>query len=69
LQSIVNYGVATIPPIDSVFGPTQAGEYWSVTPLYVGAGIAWYVDFIYGYVNALDMRSNLLYVRAVRGGS
>jgi hypothetical protein len=68
LQSIVDYG-RNNPTIDPAFGPTAPAAYWSSTS-YVGAPVAaWAVDFYIGDVMGNFPKNNLLFVRAVRGGS
>jgi hypothetical protein len=70
LESILlaPYPCGTIPCIDSVFGPTAAGFYWSSTTSAHGPYNAWYVYFGYGYVS-FDFKGSTFYGRAVRGGS
>ena len=74
LQSIVDYG-RTRPAIDPVFGAESAG-YWSSTASYVyinGANeewyMAWYVNFVGGYVLNDDPGGFHSLVRAVRSAS
>jgi len=46
----------------------QAGNYWSSTPLAIGTGYAWYVNFGYGGVDFVG-KSGTNYVWPLRGGS
>jgi hypothetical protein len=54
--------------IDSVFGPTAAGHYWSATSYVGNPNVGWLVYFRDGSV-AIDFKFNDSYVRAVRTGS
>jgi hypothetical protein len=57
------------PCIDqAVFGPTQAGFYWSASTLAGGPGDAWVVSFAVGFPDG-NSKSGEVYVRAVRTGS
>ena len=56
------------PCINSVFGPTVAGYYWSASTLSAGPGNAWSVGFDDGLVYNL-VKSFGLWVRGVRPGS
>ena len=64
LQSLVNYSLyepaTTFPGEESL-------SYWSSTTNAENTSIAWYVDFLYGYITFND-KSDGDYVRAVRGG-
>ncbi len=75
LQGIIDFNATgcsagTSVCIDPVFGPTQAGGYWSATTNagYTGfPGRAWFVDFDYGLVGD-DYKTFSGSVRAVRSG-
>ena len=68
LQSIVDYGTST-PAINTTYFPnTQFNYYWSSTTFTTLSFIAWYVDFLGGYVNGTS-KPTTIYVRAVRGGA
>jgi hypothetical protein len=62
------YPCGTSPCIDSVFGPTVAGNYWSSTTIASFPYAAFYVPFFGFFVDTFD-KTNSNYVRAVRGGS
>jgi len=70
LLSIVDTDVAacdrSTPCIDSIFGPTQASEYWSSTE--VSPNVAWIVIFSSGNLK-FGTKSDRVVVRAVRSGS
>jgi len=70
LQTILlaPYPCGTSPCIDPVFGPTVAFTYWSSTTYSSTPSGAWGVDFFDGSVFA-GGKTDLGYVRAVRGGS
>jgi hypothetical protein len=57
----------TDPCIDSIFGPTQSGFYWSTTTVAGDANRAWVVGFTIGLVD-FDFKVLPFHVRAVRGG-
>lgn len=63
------YPCGASPCIDSIFGPTVAGSYWSSTTyvLFVETDKAWEVGFGDGYVAARDKEWPFNYIRAVRG--
>jgi Protein of unknown function (DUF1566) len=67
LQTILlaPFSCGTTPCIDPIFGPTQSFFYWSATT--GDPGLAWFVDFSYGFVFE-DGKTNNFYVRAVRNG-
>ena len=81
LESILDYGTFN-PAVDPAFnhgpgmGPcsvaecslTATGLYWSSTTGATSPVSAWYVDFANGNVYFGVAKSNLLFVRAVRGG-
>ena len=58
----------TVPCIDSTFGPTVDGFYWSSTTNPFNPTSAWFVGFFEGLVFG-DEKTGTYYVRAVRGGS
>jgi hypothetical protein len=61
------YPCVTSPCIDTAFGATQSNFYWSATTLSGVPSNAWYVTFYDGGVFS-DSKTDLNYVRAVRGG-
>jgi len=63
------FGVPCTTPscVDAIFGPTQAGYYWSATPLAGTPTFAWLASFSFGIVDPAS-KPNGPYVRAVRGG-
>jgi hypothetical protein len=69
LQSILlaPYPCGTSPCIDSTFGPTGAGFYWSSTTDSGNPALAWDVFFGGGDVSG-GTKTVFNYVRAVRGG-
>jgi len=69
LRSILleQYPCSTSPCIDSVFGLTEATNYWSHTSLAANPSVGWCVNFLNGFVNNVD-NFDQAYVRAVRGG-
>lgn len=67
LRSIVDYS-RNYPAINTgVFPGTISSGYWSSTPFALHGNIVWVVNFADGSVD-YDLKSNSLYVRAVRGG-
>lgn len=66
LQSIVDYETHS-PSIDTEFFPEAVSAYWSSTTSAYVTDYAWYVDFSLGRVYN-NLKSNNMYVRAVRGG-
>jgi hypothetical protein len=79
--SIVNYQTFT-PAVSAAFNTgcvasctvltcscTVAAYYWSSTSLAFSPSYAWFVDFTDGLVFNFGKSNNLLFVRAVRGGS
>ena len=69
LQTILvkPYPCDASPCIDPVFGPTMASLYWSSTSFPSNPFVAWYVNFLSGFVSN-DLEKTAAYVRAVRGG-
>jgi hypothetical protein len=66
LRSIVDYS-RSYPAINTgVFPGTVSAGYWSSTPYVLHSNIAYVVNFADGSVD-YDLKSNILYVRAVRG--
>jgi len=57
----------TPPCIETTFGPTQSGFYWSATSYVPNPSVTWDVTFGNGLVNC-DLKASGFYVRAVRGG-
>jgi len=55
------------PCIDTVFGPTQAGYYWSATTYSSDSSTAWHVGFHDGSTS-FSSKPNSPYARAVRSG-
>ncbi len=66
LESLVDAGRYN-PSIDPIFGPTVASFYWSSTSNADDPSNAGTVNFGLGFIFPID-KSNLLFVRAVRGG-
>ena len=67
LRSIVDYSRYN-PAIDPALFPDTMSSYsWSSTTYAGSTGLAWLVEFIYGY-NGHGNKSGSYYVRAVRGG-
>jgi hypothetical protein len=64
LETILNCGSGS-PCIDPLFGPTQAGVYWSSTTVGSHPDGAWNVSFNFGGAGS-DGKSVGTYVRAVR---
>ncbi len=62
------YPCGTTPCIDSFFGPTAPGGYWSGSPITLNPANPWFVDFGNGSVNGNAM-FHAYYVRAVRSGA
>jgi len=56
------------PCLDSNFGPTASADYWTSTPNGSGPWATWIIDFLDGSVGVIA-KSDVTYVRAVRGGS
>lgn len=71
LQTILStpYPCATSPCIDPIFGMTQPFNYWTATGLPSDQAFAWAVAFGDGSIAPGETKTNLLFVRAVRGGS
>ena len=72
LQTLANYGTFN-PAIDPAFNNgvdsfTQSSRYWSSTTSASSTSSAWIVFFINGTVS-FNIKTNNLFVRAVRGGS
>jgi hypothetical protein len=68
LQSLVHYGAAAGPYIDTVWFPLTANSvYWSGANYAPDASYAWNVNFYNGYLGA-DVKTLNLHVRLVRGG-
>ena len=59
------YPCGTSPCINSIFGPTASGGYWSASANATDPGYAWDVDFGGGGVG-FAYKANAYYVRAVR---
>jgi len=67
LQTLVSGPYPCSPCIDPIVGLTQAGFYWTATPLASDPGYAWAVSFVVGSAN-FNNATALYYARAVRGG-
>ena len=68
LQSLVDYGRAVVPAIDTTWFPnTPSRYYWSAQNYAPSASNAWSVGFYSGYLSAFVKNGNLQ-VRLVRGG-
>ncbi|OGR51469.1 MAG: hypothetical protein A2049_00985 [Elusimicrobia bacterium GWA2_62_23] len=68
LMSIVDYGAASVPRINTTAFPgTVSDFYWTSTTYVPNSTIAWHVYFNAGYVGN-SAKTNSLYVRCVRGG-
>ena len=66
LQSIVDYGSATVPTIDQVaFTNTNSSFYWSASSRASSSSSAWFVFFNNGVVLS-DVKTNNYFVRCVR---
>jgi len=69
LMSLVDYGVSAGPTLSAAFFPgTQANYYWTSSTYVQDPSLAWYVDFLAGYVNRDDKAGGANYARCVRGG-
>jgi len=67
LYSLVDFGVASAPRINSTYFPaTQSGYYWSSTTYPAGKSFAMYVFFSSGSASTFG-KANSGYVRCVRG--
>jgi len=55
------------PCINTIFGPTVSGLYWSSSTLQNNTTYVWYVYFLDGY-SYIDDKTTSHSVRAVRGG-
>lgn len=68
LMSIVDYGAAAAPRINTTaFPDTVSGVYWTSTTYVPGTTLAWIVNFNNGGVNT-NGKTTTTYVRCVRGG-
>lgn len=68
LLSIVDYGAASAPRINTAAFPgTASGHYWSSTTSQEASNYEWYVDFSSGK-NDIAWSLNPKYIRCVRGG-
>jgi hypothetical protein len=68
LVSMVDYGKSTPPAVDSDWFPnTPASNFWSASALAGSSGLAWDVDFYFGYAD-YGSKSGYGQVRLVRAG-
>jgi hypothetical protein len=68
LQSLVDYGKATGPGVDTAAFPNTPNNYfWSSSVRAADTSYAWYVSFFGGNVGG-NGKSNAYYARCVRGG-
>lgn len=69
LMSLVDYGKGSGPTISAAsFTGTQANYYWTSTTYVQDVSLAWYVDFVAGYVHRDDKAGGANHARCVRGG-
>lgn len=66
MESIIGYELFN-PAIDPIFDPIAASFYWSSTTDADVPSTAWLVGFVNGG-DGVGAKSDLLFVRAVRGG-
>lgn len=67
LQSLVDMTRATAPTINITYFPNTQSIYWSSTSYAPSTTNAWIVEFGYGYTIGSGYKTNLGYIRCVRG--